>query len=288
MKKFEESRVTSNQAIVQGLKYEVPTVLIAPKNKTTGKKKMVVFINGYNGSSSMIKFWDYPVFDDVWFFSFDARGQGNNLNIASQNFKRYLKDIHLLLKYLRTQIDFDELYLIGESWGSSLVTLFNKHYPNVVDGILIWNMPYKVIDVENVDYIKQPFLKTKTFITYITKINSHSYTNFNNKLTNNSFLIRVIKVKPKQLISNRIHLATWKSFKRAWRVLFKSIRNNNIYYIQSESDVLSDTKYAKKLLKKSNEKKVFIIPNGSHILSFDKDDASYIFTLLDKIIQKKV
>jgi hypothetical protein len=69
-------------------------------------------------------------------------------------------------------------------------------------------MPYKVIDVENVDYIKQPFLKTKTFITYITKINSHSYTNFNNKLTNNSFLIRVIKVKPKQLISNRIHLAT--------------------------------------------------------------------------------
>jgi hypothetical protein len=71
----------------------------------------------------------------------------------------------------------------------------------------------------------------------------------------------------------RLYLASWWSFKPAWRFLNKNLGNNkyNMFYIQSGEDFMVQKKYFKKFEEKwSYTNRIKYFEKGYHILSMEE------------------
>lgn len=253
-----------------------------------------LFINGLNGDSVMVNYFNYPVFDNKYLITYNNRQHGNNNYKATRNYKVIMNDIKLIIQNIKTLYPNKKIYLIGESWGATLS--IHSYYKNInnIDGIFIWNMPRKIINLnqENKtnEYEKKSVLISKLFASFLLNINTYSYTIFPEILTNNPTLKRLISLKAKKETNNKNSIVVWLSLKPAWKKFFKilkDINGYNIFYVQSDEDALQDKKVLIKLKNRFPElidKNLFFI-KGTHLLSFDNTEAINLFEIMNKKIK---
>lgn len=286
-KKYEQDRIMEwNIDTMHG---EIPIYCVKPITKSKGTKKLVLFIQGLNGNGSTIYYWNYPAFDNAYLVSFDARAQANNTLKPSRYYKTFIKDIDIIIDNLKQKLDFDEIYLMGESWGAALSVLYKKRYPEKINNLIIWNMPYRAVDVSkgknNDSKIKRNVYMLSTFLF---SINTYDQAPFAKELTNNKLLLRTVQLLRNNRLSNKVIIASWRSFKPAWKFLLKhrdELEKINITYIQSMEDVMLEMKAVNKLT--ADDKNVYIFEQGYHILTFDDNVNERLFDIISKIVNKK-
>ena len=136
---------------IDQIKKPVPFVEIKPRIKSETENKIgIIFLNGLNGTKTMINYFNYPVFEDKWLFTFDNRAQGENQNFASKNYRKYVKDAYLSIEYLiKENKQIETWYLLGESWGGAIIIhLVKKKLNKKIKGVFFWNMPCKIVNVD--------------------------------------------------------------------------------------------------------------------------------------------
>lgn len=281
---------------VDNLNYAVPCVFLKAKNKNA--KKVVIYIHGLNGTKNSLQFLSSHL-DNAHIISFDARSCGSNENPATVHYFKYaddLKEIILLLKSKLRKYNIEEFYLIGESFGASVSILFYSKFQDYIDGILIWNMPRKVIDVSKStlkDKIKMAF---PLVWSLATNLPTYDYAPSPlEKLSNNKIMIRVSKLKKDTKKSdNRSILAAWLGNYKAWRIILSKnfIKRNkiNLVYISSSEDLLQDKEAVMELNKKIAKEKFkhFIAFNsdyGHHILLYDVPMGNFLIDAINKFIE---
>lgn len=276
-KSFDSHRIINENWQIDGIKKPFPTFCVKSLNPTN---KCLIYIPGLNGNGSMIKYFNYKVFDDCYLFSFDPRAQGNNENKASRNYKKYINDIEIIINEFKKQYPFiNQIYLSGESWGSTLAILTYNKLKNQINGTIGWNMPYDVVDVSTEKGWSKFKKSMKVLWTFLTSINTYDEATLVESLTNNRVLLKVVQMVKRNKLNNKIPLAAWRSFKKAWKVLINN--NLNIKYIQSKEDVLLSKKRLNEISKINN---VIIFEKGYHILSFDDNVSDSLFNEIYKFI----
>lgn len=284
-KKYDDSRIIEWK--IDTGHGQIPIFCVKPINKNKNTKKLVLFIQGLNGNGSTIYYWNYPAFDNAYLVSFDARAQAGNDLKPSRFYKRFIRDIDLVIKNLKEKLSVNEIYLMGESWGSALALLYKKYNPNVVNNLITWNMPYKAVDVSKgneSNVIKRNLLMLSTCLF---SINTYDDAPFIKELTNNKLLLRTIQVLRNNRLSNKVIIASWLSFKPAWKFLIKhknEFKKLNITYIQSLQDIMREPKVVNKLI--ADDKNVYIFEQGYHILTFDDNVNDKLFQLIGEIVNK--
>ncbi len=280
MKSFNEKRVSIKNTKVNGFAKEVPITIIKPNKKSN---TLVLFICGLNGKGLLAKYFNVDgLLDEYYIMSYDQRAQGDNLNKSSRCYKRYIDDIDLIVQHIKeTMPQIKNIYLVGESWGTSLAILYNKYYPNKVKGTFGWNMPYKPVDITPLKGKAKLKMINKNIFTFLTNIDTYQDSPLAPCLTNNKLLVRISNMNVNKQVSTRVTLAAWRTFKPSWRYLLKT--NQNIKYIQS----LDDAMFIKSRLDKIKLcKNVEIYEKGYHILSFDLDVQQQLFNDLVTFIKK--
>ncbi len=281
MKMFDSKRIEEFLFEVNNDKF--PFTKISPKNNIEKCDKLVIFLSGLNGNSNFIKYFSNDCFDDVFLISYDPRAQANNKLKPSQKFKKYLSDLDKIInKYLEENQNIKEIYLIGESWGSCLAFLYNKYYPNKVKGTLGWNMPYEIVDTSKKED-NNFMLKLKVVVTLLTWIDTEEKSILTEEMTNNAALRRLIINSRRLKLSNKVIIASWRSFKKSWKYFLKNKDNQNFLYIQSKDDILKSKKIFKKIKSKNN---IIFLEEGTHLLSFDINVSNQLFSLIKKFIEK--
>lgn len=286
-KKINEEFIYNDQILIKGIKKEVPIVSIKPRVENLNNSIGLIFFNGLNGTKSMINYFNFPVFEDKWLFTFDNRAQGENYNYPSKKYNKYVNDAIKIIEYFIEQnSNITKWYLFGESWGGAIISLLHKKKINPkIKGLFFWNMPCKIVNTNPRKGIKSFINNVKVITTFLFSIPLKTDNPINPKLTNNKMLLRVIKMYEKHLINVGPIIASWKSFKPAWKYLLKNHNNINFRYVQSMEDVMKDEKMFNKLKNYSN--KVVLFNKGFHILSFDKNQDIPLFDELDKFINNK-
>lgn len=252
------------------------------KSKDDKSNKCVIFIPGLNGNGAMINYWDYPILDTHYLFSFDPRAQADNKCKPSRLYRTYVNDIHNIINFIKKEYNISEVYLIGESWGGALCSLYVKYYDDV-KGFFSWNVPYKIVDVSS-EKGKEKLVKTlKMILTFLTNIDTYDNGRFVDKLTNDEVLIRIVKALRRNRVSNRVIIAAWRSFKSSWKFIEKNLDTLNFRYIQSLQDVMGSIDKVKQMSKKTSKIKIF--DQGYHILSFDKNMSDELFSEINKFVK---
>lgn len=263
---------------IKELKEKVPIFI---RSSNLKNKKAIIAIQGLGGSGSSIFGYDIDskLYQDFSFFGFDSRAHHNNKNKPSSYPSVYLEDFHLLILELVKKYNLEQIYLIGESWGASLIYLYQAKYQNpIVKKAIGWNMPYNVVKNDSNYKEKIKLISTiKVLLTYLFNINTYEIRAFNTELTNNELIKRINKNPTKQ--SNRLAIAAFRSFKKSWKMLFE---NKNFIYIQSMQDVLKTKDWINK-----NKNKIIILEKGTHILALDKFESKTLFKLIFDIIEEK-
>lgn len=264
---------------------KIPIFCVKPLKENANTKKAVLFVTGLNGNGSTVYYWNYPTFDDAYLVSYDGRGQATNTCKPSRFYKTYVKDINTIVESIKTKLNVEEVYLMGESCGSSLALLYNKYFPNKVSGIIIWNMPYKIKNISK-GKKEHPIKRNLcTVLTFLFSIDTYDETPFVAELTNNKLLLRTIKVLRNNRLSNKVIISSWRAFKPSWRYLFKhlnELQKMNITYIQSKEDIMQDLKIVDKLI--NQNKNIYIFEKGYHILTFDDNVNDKLFEMITEII----
>ncbi len=274
---YPRERIIEEEWQIPGFKLPVPTFIIKPI-KTS--KKVLIYIPGLNGNGVMVKYFNYPYFDNCYLFSLDMRAQGSNTNSASKNYKKYINDIFNTIQTLKQKYpEIEEFYLCGESWGSTLSFIYSMYYPETINGVIGWNMPYDVVDVSEIHGWKKFKNSCKVLWTYLTNINTYDTAPMADALTNNALLKRIVKTMKNNKLSNRVILAAWKSFKKA----YKALENPQIkvQYIQSLEDALLSKRRLNYIKSLPNVK---ILDKGFHILTFDDNVSDELFLYIKKFI----
>lgn len=271
-KSFEKSRIINEEWEIKGFKEKVPTYLIKPKSKTD---KALIYVPGLNGNGSLIRFFNYKEFNNCYLFSFDARAQGNNKNKASRFYKKYVRDlIKVINEFKRKNKKVKEIYLCGESWGSTLSILAYKKTKKkkLIEGVIGWNMPYSIVDLSSEKGWKKVKRNLKVFFTFITSISTYDESPLSDKLTNNATIKKVILMVKNNKLNNKVPIAAWRSFKKSWKIVEN--HDKNIRYIQSWEDAMLSRKGVKKI---NSLDHVVKFDKGYHILTFDEQVQDKLF-----------
>lgn len=285
-KKIAAQYISTFTARLKGIKKPVPFLSVAPRCNNANNAIGIIFFNGLNGTKAMVSYLNYPVFEDKWLFTFDNRGQGDNTNFASNNYRKYVRDAQAAVAYLIDQHPaIAQWYLIGESWGSAIISLVAKAqlHPKVA-GLFFWNMPCRVVNADprsGWGAIKN-ILKVLTTLLFFIPLKTDNP--FNRDLINNPVLAKAITIFSKQTINVGTIVACGKSFRPAWRYLIKNQANLNLRYVQSGDDILKDLKQYNRL-KAQTPAKTLWFAQGHHILSFDKIKGKDLFLELAHFIQ---
>lgn len=280
---------------INDLKHTVPCVFLKARNNNI--KRIVIYVHGLNGTKNSLRFLSRHL-DNAHIIGFDARACGNNKNDATIHFNQYAKDIKKVLVELKKvfiKFDIKNFFLIGESFGSASCILFYKFFQNEVDGIFIWNMPKKIIDVSNSSVMNKFLLAFPLIWSWITNLPTYDYAPSPiEKLSNNKVMIRASELKKDTIKSdNRSILAAWRGNVKAWNFLLskKFIMNNdtNLVYVSSNEDLLLDKKAVINLEKmiKTNPLKHFAfikLKMGRHILLYDMPMGNFLLDAIDKFV----
>lgn len=266
--------------------------LIITKN---GKCDYVcLFLNGLNGDKNSIKY--FVNLENCIAISFNHRQWEDNRQKSSKNPYVYIEDIKKIVYQIKLLYPNLKIFLLGESWGSALAIMFQDKYPKEINGIITWNMPCGIVNIgDDENRTNNIFIDSiKMIITFLFNIDFLSPTIFPSKLTDNKLLQRAINIRNKgKKGSNRVIIAAWKSFSKAWKILIKNLKNDsnsNFLYIQSFNDALISNKKVNIIEKNYQEKinkNIILLKNGgTHILSFDTKYSKLLFDTIKKYLSK--
>jgi hypothetical protein len=103
--------------------------------------------------------------------------------------------------------------------------------------------------------------------------------------SSNEMLVRLSKIaNANKIVDLRLYLASWWSFKPAWRFLNKNIGNDkyNIFYIQSGEDFMAEQKYFNKFQQKwITTGRVQYFDKGFHVLSMEEPWNEQLYKFID-------
>ncbi len=276
---YPQERIVEESWNINGMKKPIPTYLIKPIDENEANK-VLIYIPGLNGNGCMVKYFNYPFFDNIYLFSLDQRAQANNQNSASRFYKTYIRDLDKVIDELKNKYpNINEIYLCGESWGSTIAFLYAKYHPTKIKSVIGWNMPYDIVDVSPIKGWKKFKNTLKVLATFSMSINTYDDAPMADVLTNNKLLIRIVKTMKNNRLNNKVILASWRSFKKAWKVL--KAPTFNCKYIQSMEDAMLSKK---RLPMMKANKNIVIFDQGYHILTFDDNVSDKLFNEIKGII----
>lgn len=99
---------------------------------------ILIFLHGGPGISlhALFRYFHHELEDHFIVVGWDQRGAGKSYRKAiseeSMTIETFIEDLHELIQYLKTRFHQDNVYLVGESWGSLLGTLYAHKYPDDV------------------------------------------------------------------------------------------------------------------------------------------------------------
>lgn len=280
---------------IAGLKYDTPCIFLRANKPNVDK--VVFFIHGLNGTKNSLQFLHHHL-ENAHIIGYDERSCGDNKNPATNHYWQYALDLKNLITELKDEfvkLNIKEIYLMGESFGAAISILFYKRFQDLINGVVLWNMPRKVIDISDSSKKEKFLMAGPMLYSWITNLPTFkSAPSPVNKLSNNRSLILATKMKmPNILSDNRSIIAAWWGNKKAWKILlsekfFKNAKKD-IFYISSKQDPLIDTKAVHRLdtmLKNSDTDKIvhFELPKGTHILLYDQYLGAFLLDAIDHFV----
>ncbi|MGL4950581.1 MAG: hypothetical protein ACRC4M_01945 [Mycoplasma sp.] len=250
-----------------------------PKNEN-----VVIFLNGINGEVDIITTYNHEVFKKNYIVTFNNIAHGDNCLKHTSNPKKYVeyaKDMILELKKNKKFAN-KKFILIGESFGSNIVSMMAFKYPDIVDLFFCWNAPTKISKAKLPIKMLIP-VSLKTIVSMILNIETYSPYYFGDNLTSNKAILRIRKMKPVTMTSNKLNLAVWKSMKKVASLLIKDKLPKNFYYNQSLEDIMMTDSILK--IKPQARDNYYFYDKGRHILSFE-NEAGLMFERLNTLIKQ--
>ena len=96
---------------------------------------ILVFLHGGPGISAhgLFRHYNSELENHYLVVGWDQRGAGKSyskkIDPKSLKIEQYISDLHELIQYLKNRFGKEKIYLMGESWGSILGTLYASKYP---------------------------------------------------------------------------------------------------------------------------------------------------------------
>lgn len=232
-----------------------------------GQSKIaIIYYHGLNGKTKIVK----PLLQGLNqydFYAIEQRGHQDSGLKTSTNVKKHVQDINNVVSYLKTK--YHQIYLCGESMGALYISLFAYKFPNKVNGVFAWSIPFYPKDImkENV------FTKCKIFIRvilcFLFKINYYYSAKVDYpKLSNSRFLLKLHEMNIDTKSSCAEEIAIWKGSLKIKRLFKHSSTSTPIFYWQGDLDIMSNKKLLTKIQKK-NFVYSSLIPNAKHILMYE-------------------
>lgn len=291
MKKFPDCSINNINYQSKLFVCPIPILCIEPEKKTNNSV-VFIFNCGLGGTNKWNEFMCFPIFQENYFISYEKASHGNNKNKPSQYRKKTLIELQEVILFVRNKYPNRKIYLLGESWGSSINFLYLKQYGHkYVDGVVNWNMPYKPKNVEKLPFFKKLSITCKIIFTWLFNIGlNDKQSNFvHDKLSQNVFLVRAKRIAGTQSMNTKLPICSWRFMKPSWRFLFKNLSNNtyNFLYIQTGQDILAKKKIVDKLNNNyKSSKKYLFIPSGFHVLTFEPKESTILYSEIKKFISK--
>lgn len=265
--------------------YNIELLIKYPKKKSD---KVCLFVNGLNADKIIINHLDNDCFKDKYLVTFNHRQWDDNIQKSTKNPKTYIKDIYKIVSFLKREYHDKKIYLLGESWGCALSIIFMYKYPNLIEKGIVWNMPYGLQKIDNKNEKNKFVMRIKMLTTFFLNIETKSFSFFPEELTNNKVLARSIRIRNiSKKTSNKVIIASWKSLRKAWKILNKNINKMDLIYIQGMKDILISNKkinYLKNHYQDLIDKKIFLLSEGTHILTMDDIESNNLFEIIDNNI----
>ncbi|MDK2820017.1 MAG: hypothetical protein KFW07_04215 [Mycoplasmataceae bacterium] len=282
MKIFESQRIKNSHFKINNFKHNVPYTVVHPL-EVVDESKVIIFMNGLNGTRNWMKYYNHTVFNNNFLLSFDQKGQADNMSKPSKFYRTLINDNLKILEHIKKSIEFKnrDIILIGESWGANCSLLIAKKRPELIKGFLIWNMPGKLPSRnKKVSNGKLFSLSVKTLFTNITNINTKSEIIFDERLSSNNLLIRASKNNVKKYENNKTSIAVYFSMSPSWNIIIKNKLSVPFIYIQSMQDIMFSKSRFDQIKEHNN---VFSLEKGYHVLILEKNSKE-VFDKLDSFI----
>lgn len=268
MQKYENNIKTIN--IKGASNGEIPLLLVNPDSQTSN---LYIYVQGLGGLKEASLYFKTNNFYNNLLISYDKRNIGQNKAKPTKFKKKYLNELLDVISWSKASYKDKKIILLGESWGTALCLLAYKKRPDLIDDVIGWNMPYKIIDTCSRPISKKLLSGFKVLATIILNINTFEITFAKNEkkpLTNNKSLLRMQKSTTN---NNKVSLAAWLSMRKAWKFMLKvaGLPYYKFLYIQSSNDALFDEKKWNKFSKLATDDQKLWIEAGYHVLSFDEN-----------------
>lgn len=268
----------------KGFKHTIPFISFKPII-VDQHTVVCLFINGLGGTNRFVEIMNHPFFDRHYLVSYERAGQGDNKNLPKRWPSFFLKELDEVINKIHEIFPNKQIYILGESWGSALAYLYYKHHDKKIAGVFCWNMPHNIKDASHSPRTQKLIIFAKMLITIPFGIHYKDYhaKDTSEIFSSNPLLIRLSKVaNANKIMDLCLYLASWWSFKPAWRFLYRNLENAkyNIYYIQSGEDFMINRKYFERFQKRWEQStRIKYFEKGFHILSMEEplNDQLYEF-----------
>lgn len=96
---------------------------------------ILIFLHGGPGISlqGIFRYYNHALEDHFLVVGWDQRGTGKSyqrkIDPKSMSISQFVSDLHELVCYLKNRFGHQQVYIMGESWGSLLGILYAKKYP---------------------------------------------------------------------------------------------------------------------------------------------------------------
>ena len=288
---------TEFDVTITGFAHPVPCIFLPATNPNVDA--VVIYLHGLNGSKDSLHFLRRHL-TNAHIIGYDARACGKNLNEPSIHVNNAVNDLALLIQTLKQDLSYlniKRFYLTGESFGAAVCLIYCKKFQDV-QGILIWNLPCKIIDVTDTPKTKQLKVALPLMWTLLTNLPTYDYAPSPvEKLSNNRTLILATKlIKQKTLNDNRNIIAAWLGNHHGWNTMlsksFMQKTTARIIYISSEQDPLRDHKKVNRLdaiLNSFPQNRIlhYDLKIGTHVLIYDINMDEFILKGIEILVDAK-
>lgn len=294
MNKFKQNLTFYVQLQTKKFVNPIPIVYCVPEiiNDDT---VVYIFNCGLGSTNAWNLYMNYPLFQKNYFVIYEKQGHGLNRNKPSQYIKKYIYELDAVIQWTKNFFPKYKIFLLGESWGGSINCLYYKKYhdyfpQNNIKGVFVWNIPNKPVDVSNKSLRQIIKIGWRLILTLLFNFSfkDPSPAFVQDKLSQNTLLVRAQKMAPLSQQNTRLLLAVWRSLKKSWSFLIKNINNDDIFYVQSGQDAMADWKKINKIKQLATSKSFKFIPTGYHVLSFEPQEAAILYETIIAFTKEKL
>lgn len=287
MQLFQVQRKHVSQEIVPGFKQHIPYVYYDPLIDN-GKNDVILYVQGLNGTISGADMLEHKFFDDKILVSYEKLAHGDNSNSASLHASRYVNELMGVINITKAKFPNSKVFIAGESFGGAISVIFYFKFHKLIDGMIVWNIPYKIINVNKTSLLVNLKTACKMLPVIFFGITTYDYNAADpiEYLTSNKILVRMRRLN-KENNKKSNNKSSWTAnliMKKSWKTmnkLLKKFPDTNFIQIQTKEDRLADFKRWNKLNQKfPKSKHLVFLEKGWHILCLEepmKDELWNIF-----------